>query len=123
MGKPLKETGFGKALWAAGDALKGKGKVGKVLDGALEIAPIPNPIRIGKELTQKKEIKKIKDNPELASRLSDAGVDVSKLLDDSPSWVVPTLAFVTLVGALYLVATGNLDPAYLVEIAKTIFGV
>lgn len=118
--KKFKDRTIGKILWKAGDIAKGKGTAGRLLDSALEIAPIPNPIRYAKEIGNNKKLKKLQRNQHVQNAAREAGFDFDELVDDSPDWVKPTIAIVFMVGVFVLIGMGILDVSFLKWLAETI---
>lgn len=116
----FKDSKFGKVIWKLGDIAKGKGTAGKMLDGILEILPIPNPIRYTKEIGQNKKLKKLKNFEAVRMAADHAGFDFDELIDDSADWVKPTIAITFMVGVFVLVGLGILDVSFLKWLAETV---
>lgn len=116
----FKDSKFGKIIWKLGDVAKGKGTAGRLLDSALEIAPIPNPIRYAKEIGQNKKLKKLQKFDAVQQSAEVAGIDFDELIDDSADWVKPTIAITFMVGVFVLVGLGILDVSFLKWLAETV---
>lgn len=120
--KKFSDTKIGNAIWKIGDTLKGKTKAGKVLDGILEVAPVPNPIRFFAENERKKKLDKMSRNLKVRNAMLDTGVDIDELTADAPGWVVPTVAGSVFVTLLILLIAGVITADDFIEILKLLSG-
>lgn len=107
--KKFSKTKAGNALWKIGDTLKGKTKAGKVLDGILEVAPVPNPIRFFAESERNKKLQKMSKDLTVRNAMVRQGLDIDEMVADQPGWVVPTVAGSVFVTLLILLITGVID--------------
>jgi hypothetical protein len=119
----FKDRKIGKFIWGVGDALKGKGKAGKVADAVFEILPIPNPVRIVRDSVKEDALQALAESQEIRELAHKAGVELIELVDDSPKWLQPTLAIIIVVGILILVGTGAIDGVFFGQFIKSIFGI
>lgn len=118
--KNFKDTRVGKLLWKAGDALKGKGKSGAVLDIVGEIIPLPNPVRVAKSLARNDKIEKLRTNQKAVEAADEIGLDLNDLLDDSPDWVRSAFVFAVLAVLGILVYLGVIDVSWLIMFAREV---
>lgn len=116
----FKDSTFGKIVWKLGDIAKGKGTAGRLLDSALEIAPIPNPIRYTQEFTKNKQLKKLQKIDAVQQSAKQHGINFDDLIDDSPNWVKPTIAVGFMVGVFVLVGLGVIDVSFLKWLAEIV---
>ena len=94
---------------AVKNTFKGKNKVGKAIDGVLELAPIPNPIRFFREDDIKKKLKLLSESPKVRREAFRAGVDVDELIAEQPGWFVPVMSVLAFTGFVLLAWTGVID--------------
>lgn len=120
--KDFKDTRVGKLLWKAGDALKGKGKAGAVFDVVGEIIPLPNPVRIAKSLARNEKVDKLRSNEKAIEAARELDIDLSDILDDSPSWVRSAFVFAVFVVLAVLAYTGAIDISWLIYFASEVLG-
>lgn len=120
--KKFSNTKVGNAIWKIGDTLKGKTKAGKVLDGILEVAPVPNPIRFFAENERNKKLKKMSKDLTVRHAMNRQGIDIDEMLADQPGWVVPTVAGSVFVTLLILLITGVITADDFIEILKLLAG-